>query len=59
MRVQTEDPGRSTADVVRLLGAESRRIQSIEIIRTSLETVYLTLTGRRYEAGEEIDVTAS
>ena len=59
MRVQAANPGRSTADVVRLLGDESRRIQGIEIIRPSLETVYVSLTGRRYEAGEEIDVSAS
>ncbi len=59
MRVETNDPGRSTAHILGLLGPDSTRVHGIEIIRPSLETVYLTLTGRRYEKGEEIDVTAS
>ncbi len=59
MRVETNDPGRSTAHILGLLGSDSSRVHGIEIIRPSLETVFLTLTGRRYEEGEEIDVAAS
>ena len=59
MLVKTDDPGRSTAHILGLLGSDSSRVRGIEIIRPSLETVYLALTGRRYEEGEKVDVAAS
>jgi ABC-2 type transport system ATP-binding protein len=58
MRVHTDDPARSTADILGLLGADTNRVREIEIVKPSLETVYLALTGRRFEEGEEIDVAA-
>ncbi|GMQ86397.1 MAG: ABC transporter ATP-binding protein [Acidimicrobiia bacterium] len=59
MRVSTEDPGRSMADILGSLGPDAAHLTGVEIIRPSLETVYLAVTGRRYEAGEDIDVAAS
>ena len=59
LRIKTESPGRSAAHVLGLLGVESSRVQSIEIVRPSLETVYMSLTGHRYEEGEVLDVGAS
>jgi ABC-2 type transport system ATP-binding protein len=59
LRVMVDNPGRSMALVLASLGPEASRLRSVEIIRPSLETVYLALTGRRFEAGEEIDVSAS
>ena len=59
MLVKTDDPGRSTAHILGLLGSDSSRVRGIEIIRPSLETVYLAITGRRYEEGEKVDVAAS
>ncbi len=59
MRIRTDDPARSTTRILGALGADAGRVISIEIIKPSLETVYLSLTGRRFEAGEEADVMAS
>lgn len=36
------------ADLLASLGADSERLRSIEVIQGSLDSVYLTLTGRRY-----------
>ena len=59
MRVTADNPERSVGRVLASLGADASRLQSVEIIKPSLETVYLGLTGRRYEPGEVVDVVAS
>jgi len=59
LRVTADDPGRATAQILGRLGADSSRVQGIEIIRPSLETAYLALTGHRYLEGELVDVAAS
>lgn len=59
MRVTTDDPGRATAQILEQLGAESSRVEGIEIIKPSLETAYLAITGHRYTQGEERNVVAS
>jgi ABC-2 type transport system ATP-binding protein len=51
LRIQSEDP---TAAVQRALASVARAgetVTSIEIVEPSLESVYLTVTGRRYEEG--------
>lgn len=58
VRVHAKDPGRSVARVLALLGPDAGRVEGIEVIRPSLETVYLSLTGKRYQAGEESHVAA-
>jgi len=59
LRVGTDDPGKATAKILEGLGSDAGRVQGIEIIKPSLETVYLALTGHKYEEGEKVDVEAS
>ncbi len=59
IRVRTDDPGRSLAKILASMGSDAGRLHGVEVISPSLETVYLTLTGHRYEAGEELDVVSS
>jgi ABC-2 type transport system ATP-binding protein len=59
MRVKVDDPGKALGPILEALGSEAARLRGVELIEPSLETVYLALTGRRYEPGEEIDVLAS
>jgi len=48
VRVHTSQPGVSTAAMIERLGPRAAEIRSIEVVRPSLETLYLELTGRRY-----------
>lgn len=59
MRVAVQDPGRAIGAIFNALGPESTRLQSVEFISPSLETVFMSLTGRRYEPEEGADVLAS
>ncbi len=59
VRVTADDPGHEAAQILGRLGADSSSVQGIEIIRPSLETAYLALTGHRYEGREQLNVTAS
>ncbi|MFQ5966332.1 MAG: ABC transporter ATP-binding protein [Acidimicrobiia bacterium] len=58
-RVVSDHAGRSMPDIMASLGPDASRLTGVEIIRPSLETVYLGLTGHRYEPGEDLDVVAS
>ena len=53
VRVLTDDAPATAARILASLGTATQRLMGIEIIRPSLETVYLALTGRRYEDTEE------
>lgn len=59
IRVKTEDAGREMGRIFAALGPHTRSLQTVEIINPSLETVFLQLTGRRYESEEKTDVVAS
>ncbi len=59
LRIKADDPGRVAAKVFESLGGEARRVRSVEIVRPSLETVFLELTGRRYESEEDANVVAT
>jgi ABC-2 type transport system ATP-binding protein len=50
-RIVAGDPAARAAQLLPALGAEARALRSVEILRPSLESVYLTVTGRRYETG--------
>ena len=52
-RVFSDDPAATAATALTALGPEASRLVSIEIIRPSLEGVFLGLTGRRYDSGED------
>lgn len=48
-RVLTDEPAKTSAEVLSSLGPDALRLQGVEIIHPSLETVYLAATGRRYQ----------
>lgn len=59
VRVRAQDPGRAMAAILDALGSHTRSLQGVEIINPSLETVFLELTGRRYQPEGRVDVLAS
>lgn len=62
VRVTVNDAGRGLARIMTALGSEVGRLEGVEIIKPSLEAAFLSITGRRYDAGdaEEVaDVVAS
>jgi ABC-2 type transport system ATP-binding protein len=48
LRISTDNPAATAVTVLAALNADAARLQAIEIVRPSLESVYLTLTGKRY-----------
>ena len=54
VRVSVEDPGREAARILSQLGPDAERLEGVEFINPSLETVFLALTGRRYVHDEEV-----
>lgn len=59
VRVMTDNPTQSIAPILSTLGADAARLREVEIIKPSLETAYLALTGQRFEVGEELDVASA
>jgi ABC-2 type transport system ATP-binding protein len=55
VRVETDRPAQDAAAMLATLDGDAARLRGLEIITPSLESVFLTLTGRRYEA--EMDAT--
>lgn len=49
VRIESSDPARTAADLLTRLGSGSAGLRAIEVVRPSLESVFLTLTGRRYD----------
>jgi ABC-2 type transport system ATP-binding protein len=49
VRIAAPDPAACAAQLLPALGADASALRSIEILRPSLESVYLAVTGRRYE----------
>jgi len=52
LRISAPDPTAAAATALAALGTAASRLQSIDIIHPSLESVYLELTGRRFEIEE-------
>jgi ABC-2 type transport system ATP-binding protein len=50
VRIPSDDPARTAAQVLPRLGAAGDGLRSVEVIRADLESVFLTVTGRRYGA---------
>ena len=50
VRVETDQPAQDAATILSGLDGSAGRLRGLEIITPSLESVFLTLTGRRYEA---------
>ena len=60
VRVAVDEPGRDAARILSSLGTDSERLVDLDFIRPSLESVFLSLTGRRYNPDEEVaNVSAS
>ncbi|MDX1657520.1 MAG: ABC transporter ATP-binding protein [Nitriliruptorales bacterium] len=60
IRVPSGEPARTAATLLASLGSDADRVRSVEIVRPSLEAVYLALTGKRYDptgAGVEEEVS--
>lgn len=55
VRFTTDDPAATLATVLATLGSEAGRLRQVEIIEPSLESVYLTLTGRRYRGDADVE----
>jgi ABC-2 type transport system ATP-binding protein len=52
VRIPSADPAGTAAQIIPGLGAEASALRAIEVVRPSLEAVFLTVTGRRYEPAE-------
>ena len=52
-RLVTDRPGPAAAAAVESLGSTAERLVSVDITRPSLETVFLAVTGRVYDSGED------
>jgi ABC-2 type transport system ATP-binding protein len=53
LRLTTAAPAQDAAAVLSALDGAAHRVTSIELVRPSLESVFLALTGRRYAAEEQ------
>lgn len=52
LRISTDEPAAMMVSAITALGTEASRLRSIDIVQPSLESVYLELTGRRFEVEE-------
>jgi ABC-2 type transport system ATP-binding protein len=53
MRVSVDDPAAALAEVLVGLGDDTGRLRSVDLTQPDLDAVFLSLTGRRYESGED------
>ncbi len=58
LTIETQDPAGTIATVIRDLGSSASQVSSIELLRPSLESVFVALTGQRYST-EDLDVAAA
>ncbi|HZD22903.1 MAG TPA: ABC transporter ATP-binding protein [Acidimicrobiia bacterium] len=59
VRVAVDDPGQALGPLFDSLGSGTKKLENVTLVTPSLETVFMSLTGRRYESEEESDVMAS
>jgi hypothetical protein len=53
VRIQAEDTGVELRQALAIMHDATDRIRSIEIVEPSLESVYVAITGRRIERGDQ------
>jgi ABC-2 type transport system ATP-binding protein len=53
VRIATDDPAGTAARLLPRLGGEAESLRAIEVVRPSLESVFLAVTGRRYDHHDE------
>lgn len=56
VRIPSLDPAKTAALLLPQLGAETTGLRAIEVVRPSLESVFLAVTGRRYEEHATVPV---
>lgn len=49
VRIPTDDPARAAARLLPRLGDDAASLRAVEVVRPDLESVFLAVTGRRYE----------
>lgn len=52
VRIPSPDPAGTAAQLLPHLGSDTSTLRGIEVVRPSLEAVFLSVTGRRYEYAE-------
>jgi ABC-2 type transport system ATP-binding protein len=58
VRIDAADPPTAVPEIMHRLGPQVTRLRGVELLRPSLDSVFVALTGRRYDAGVA-DVAAS
>lgn len=58
VHVDADDPAAAVATIMNRLGSHVTHLRGVELLRPSLDSVFLALTGRRYES-EVADVSAA
>jgi ABC-2 type transport system ATP-binding protein len=59
LRLTARDPAAAAAAVIAHLGADASRLTGVDLLRPSLDSVFLALTGRRYGSESVDDVAAA
>ncbi len=54
VRVVSDDPPALVASILGALGPDAARLRSVEILNADLESVFLTVTGRRFQADDTL-----
>ena len=57
VRIPADDPAATAASVLSALGDGARRLSAVELIQPTLDAVYLSVTGRRFQADADQEVT--
>jgi ABC-2 type transport system ATP-binding protein len=58
VRIDAADPPTAVPGIINCLGTHATRLRGVELLRPSLESVFVALTGRRYDA-EAFDVASA
>jgi ABC-2 type transport system ATP-binding protein len=58
VRIRCDEPAATAARLLADLGPDARRLTSVELVQPTLESVYLAVTGRRYDANLEVEDVA-
>ena len=53
VRIPADDPAATAASVLSSLGPDAARLSAVELIQPTLEAVYLSVTGRRFQAEQD------
>lgn len=57
VRIPADDPAATAASVLASLGDDASRLNAVELIQPTLDAVYLSVTGRRFQAEQKGEVT--